>query len=564
MKKLILYTSALCTLISCSLKEDMRLTYEYFYDNAIQCQTGVNACYSMLRNEIGGHNYWLAMECPTDYMSYNSSLTYNAILNISPSRPAIASTIWKESYTGVMRANAMINAIDRCLAKGGCTQQEALAMKAETITLRAFFYYMLTSTFGDVPYYTDEVTEKNQEQIAHLPRMSANDTRDAVINELMHYVMPADQGGLAAFEFKRSYDGKTENRMTAPVALMLAAKMCLWNERWDDAVKVLKVLEGIYGSYDENPEQFGLDYPLTDIPFSKKFTKESIFEICNVFNEYGSQQGGYIAVVTTPSKATNEVEDEDGTYEISDIYGGIGIPELGTGARISTSARPTQYYYQTVLPYNSKDLRNGEYSADSEVARGSSGNLAWRWKGYERDDKERKPEDCKVRWFKTSSSESGAVFNALSKPWLGNKFWCPGMYYTMDSNNPKFFRYADALLMMSEAYLCKENPDFDKALDYLNITRVRAGLDKLTRASVKDNPVVCMEEIRLERARELFGEFQRKYDLVRWGIWYERTVAYNDGLYIGDFIQPYHRYLPIPAEEITYSGGALDNKEYGE
>lgn len=81
--------------------------------------------------------------------------------------------------------------------------------------------------------------------------------------------------------------------------------------------------------------------------------------------------------------------------------------------------------------------------------------------------------------------------------------------------------------------------------------------------AVGGNAEAFMEEIRMERARELFGEFQRKFDLVRWGIWYERTSAYNDGTYLKDFIRPYHRYMPIPAEQITYSSGALDNKEYG-
>lgn len=562
MKKTFIALSFAAILCSCSLEENMKLRNEYYYDNAIQCQTGINACYSMLRNQIGGHNYWFAMECPTDYLSYNSSQAYNAILNISPTRPGIASTLWLNGYMGVMRSNAMMNAIDKCLDNGGCSQEDALSMKAEAVTLRAFFYYILTSTFGDVPYYTCEVTESNMEQIAHLPRMSAFDTRDAIVDELLNYVMPKDQGGAEAFELKRSYDGVFEDRMNAPVALMLAAKMCLWNHRWEDAIAVLKVLEGIYGKYDDNPEAFGKDYPLTDVPFCRKFTKESIFEVCNTFDEYGTQLGGYIAVVTTPSKGANNIEDEDETYEISDIYGGIGIPELGSGARISTSARPTQYYYQSVLPYDSPDLRNGEYSAGSDVPRGGSGNLAWRWKGYDREDTERKAEDCTVRWFKSSSTAYGAPFNALSKPWLGNKFWCPGMYYTMDSNNPKLFRYADALLMMSEAYW--NLGDYERATQYLNITRVRAGLEKLTPEGVNNNADALMEEIRLERAKELFGEFQRKYDLVRWGIWYERTVAYNDGLYIGDFIQPCHRYLPIPAEQITYSGGALDNNEYGE
>ena len=116
--------------------------------------------------------------------------------------------------------------------------------------------------------------------------------------------------------------------------------------------------------------------------------------------------------------------------------------------------------------------------------------------------------------------------------------------------------------MMAEAQLRSGN--LDRAADYLNVTRVRAGLQKLTPDAVDGNAEALMEEIRLERARELFGEFQRKFDLVRWGIWYERTLAYNDGLYLPDYIRPCHRYLPIPAEQVTYSGGALDNSEYGE
>ena len=148
----------------------------------------------------------------------------------------------------------------------------------------------------------------------------------------------------------------------------------------------------------------------------------------------------------------------------------------------------------------------------------------------------------------------------MSRPWLGNKFWCFGMYYTLDSNNYRLFRYADALLMLAEAHLMAGNADM--AMKYLNITRIRAGLNPLTAAATGGNNDALMEEIRLERARELFGEFQRKFDLVRWGIWYERTIQYNEGTYLNEFIKPCHRYLPIPQDQVTYSHGALDNKEY--
>ena len=73
-----------------------------------------------------------------------------------------------------------------------------------------------------------------------------------------------------------------------------------------------------------------------------------------------------------------------------------------------------------------------------------------------------------------------------------------------------------------------------------------------------------MEEIRCECAKELFGEFQRKFDLVRWGIWYERTTQYNTASNLVANIRPCHRYWPIPSDQVAASGGALDNKEYGE
>lgn len=555
--------TAVLALGACSLDENLRSTSESdgFYNSTSRCRTGINACYNLLRTIFSGQSVWLMTDAQTDCMILNSSTNYVATLNISPTRPAIASTIWKYGYQGVMRANAMLYSVEKCREDGGCSESEAVEMSAELVAVRAMFYYLLTSTFGDVPFYTEPVDENNRAGIASLPRMSADATRDYLIDELLHWFLPESEGGLQALPLKRSYDPPFENRLNAPAGLMLAAKMCLWNHRWEDAVKALEVLEDIYGDYTSSPETFGTGYPLSDIPFSRKYTPESILEFGNVFEEYGNQATGYIAVVATPSKSSAVSEGDDGEYSISDVYAGIGIPEMGTRARISVSCRPTTWFFQTVLSYDSPDLRSGEYSAGASEARGGSGTLAWRWKGYERDDAVRAPEDYVVRWFRTGSSQTASSLTAVQRPWLGNKFWCPGMYYTMDSNNPKFFRYADALLMMSEAWL--NLGDYEKAAAYLNITRVRAGLEKLSLASVGGNAEAFMEEIRMERARELFGEFQRKFDLVRWGIWYERTSAYNDGTYLKDFIRPCHRYMPIPAEQITYSGGALDNNEYG-
>ena len=115
---------------------------------------------------------------------------------------------------------------------------------------------------------------------------------------------------------------------------------------------------------------------------------------------------------------------------------------------------------------------------------------------------------------------------------------------------------ADAILMKAEC-LC-ETEAYEEAITYLNKTRVRAGLNPWVDAT----PENLREEIRKERARELFGEFQRKFDLVRWGVFYDlvkETTSYKP---IINAIQPCHRYYPIPDSEVAKSKYILDNKEY--
>ena len=559
---LFMLLAGVCCTNSCSLDERVTsyATNETYYRTTAECLTGLNGCYNPLRAIYRGVSFFQMTEVATDLMILNISTQYNAICNITPARPGVGSSIWQYGYQGVMRANSIYAAIERAVARGDISEEESEPLLAEAVILRAFFYYLITSTFGDTPFYTCEVTEANREEISSLPRMSANDTRNYLIDELMSWLMPQSAGGREALELRRTYDEGTDYRIGAAVGLMLAGKFCMWEERWDDAIAVYGVLEDIYGHYAGNPSGFAARYPLTDIPYGRKYVAESILELSNTSDDYGLQLVGSLATFCTPIRSTTDVDVyEDGDLsqqKVSDIYNGIVIPELGGYARTYTPVRPTAYYYQDLMRYASSDLRSGEYSDDASEARGSSGNLAWRWKGFDPSDVDREEGNEQILWF-TTTGKSGN-----NRPWLGNKFWCFGMYNGQDFNNYKIFRYAGVLLNLAEAHLMKG--DMEMSCAYLNVTRGRAGLDPITPAAVAGSREVLLEEIRRECARELFGEYQRKFDLVRWGIWYERTLEYNDGNYIGDYIRPCHRYWPIPAEQITYSGGALDNDEYNE
>lgn len=102
--------------------------------------------------------------------------------------------------------------------------------------------------------------------------------------------------------------------------------------------------------------------------------------------------------------------------------------------------------------------------------------------------------------------------------------------------NWKVIRYADVLLMLAEAM--NENGKTVEALNYLNLVRVRAGLQGysgLTQAEARDN-------IYLERRLELSFEGHRWFDLVRTG----RALSVMAPL----GMKPYMTVFPLPLSQI--------------
>ena len=572
---------ALCSLsllcASCSLKERIlsESTMDSYYKTPQECLTGLNACYTNVRAILNNSKYFTTSECQSDLMVLRAVDQKEATLQITPAQPQFGATLWQQAYNGIMRANS----VEAAILRADFSEEEKRPLLAEAVVLRSLFYYLLTINFGDVPFYEEEVTWKNNDSIARLPRMSASKTRTTLIEELDYHLLQCK-----SLDFKRTNDEDNQQRyrIGAAVGLMLAGKMCLWEERWSDAIKYFGVLEDIYGPGAGKPEGALAQYPLSDLPFGRRYIDESILEIANTSTEYGLIVTGALASICTPVRqvstsegADSSVEDDDSGMDEeedensdlsadSDIYQGIRIPELGPYARTRTPARPTYRFFKYLMPYTSTDRRMARYDVLGNKIEDSGGYMAWGWEGYDPS------EDMSV------AQPAFRMFNGLksySRPYLGNKFWCFGMRYTKDSNSYRFFRYAGVLLSLAECWTMKG--DKAKACAYLNEVRRRAGLEALNPGDFTVDALMAM--VRDESGRELFGECQRKADLVRWGVWYDYVLKYNAGpvnsadnyMESGENntimmrnLKPCHRYFPIPDEQITYSGGALDNNEY--
>lgn len=513
MKKIIILSLATLALSACSFlkeKPESFVSNENYFKTQAQCRSTVNGTYVALR-QVFNAAYWTMTDATTDIIYMPSSSDVNAIMDISPARCNVSTNVWNPAYQMIMYANAAVEGITSSPIK----DEEKAPLIAEAKVMRAFWYYQLTSLFGDVPFYFDNVTDsETMNRIAKYPRMDAVATRATLIEDLQSELTFDEEGKYTgALPHKRA-DQIGSGYAGWAMGQMLIAKMALWNaykdpenaDKWaDTALAALKDLETEYGNLNA--------YPLEDLLWRTKNTPEVIFEIQHTYESGGLS---YVSNIATNCMPSSKKDEATGVVK----YDGIIIPELGTEAKVGTCCRPTLYFCGALQPNTGEDKR-------------APINMAWEY--------------------------NGTKFNSTSvKPWMGPKFWCPYMQQTWDYNNYPIFRYADAVLMIAECYYLKA--DTEGFVKYLNMVRARAGL--------KDYVFVkwlkAFEALRDERARELFGEFQRKFDLVRWGEWYERVVEYTDWETLRMTVKPCHEYLPIPDKQVIYSGYNLDNKAYNE
>ena len=503
---IILFLLGIISLGSCkNLLEEEPLSFvspASFYKNEGQCIAALNGCYSPL-NSIYTAGLMLGTEGATDLILNMNTGSADTRFDLSPATPGMGRSLWVNCYKGVMVCNSAIEGI----RNSPIAEDRKPALIAEAVTLRALYYYVLTSTFGDVPFYLDDVANLSTlEKINELGRMSAVATRDSLIKNLTEYA--------GALPQKRTFD-VVDNRVSGPMAYVLIAKMAMWNKDFETALTALNKVKAIYGPLSQ--------YNLTDTYFRNKNTPESIFEVQFTWSATGLKKTSTVAAYFTPSKSSG-----------TSTYGGINIPELGAAANPYTSVMPSEYFMSL---YNVFDPRRNII-------------LAYSYNGTP---------------FARPMSNNGT-----GKPWMGPKFWSPGMDNASDGNNQKVFRYADVLLMIAEC--ANEIPGNENlALASINEVKQRAQDEAakegnaitLTLASYpgKDE---FFREVREERGRELAGEYQRKWDLVRWGRFYD-DVRSTIALEFSDILanlRPYHEYYPIADSEILRSDGKLHNDAY--
>ena len=367
---------------------------------------------------------------------------------------------WNFCYGAIATVNRLIAQFDEL----GVTVTNP-EFSGELRALRAFYYYLLLDTFGNVPLSTDfRQTElpaqSSRQEVFNFVESELN----AVINELT-----------------KDNSLETYGRMNFWAAKALQAKLYLNAEvytgsaRWSDAADAAGEIidSGLFNLEGDFFANFATDNlnsseTIFAIPYDKVFAQGNNLVARTL--HYGSQAtynltfqpwNGYCSL----EEFYNSFEDDDvrkGSFIVGDQFAADGSRILDSGAEAADPNGPPLTFTPEINELTPNALRQvGARIGKYEFAQGATQDL---------------------------------------------------------SNDVPLFRYADIILTRAEALWRMNNGDAD-ALELVNMIRSRAKVD--------DFSELTAENLLAERGREVAFEAYRRQDLIRFGV-YNDAWAFHD------------------------------------
>ena len=411
--------------------------------------------------------------------------------------------LWVSIYSGITTCNRVLSDLDTY--KDAMEESAYIRYKAETTTLRSFYYSLLLDIFGNVPYVDDYEGE-----ITSYPQLSGGEVLEKVINDIENNLQYLDEAPDAT-----NYGRCTRQMAHAMLAkLYLNAKVFKGTSGYDagDMNKVITYCDMIINSghyevvseftqpfavYNEAckenifvvPMQNGINWN-GDYEFHfHKFSGHSTFK--QVFGLRGDVWNGGCA---TPSFMEYYNED-DYRRRATFLYGPLYTP---LGEMIENPDLPGEQMNLTI-----------------EV---ESLEAAKRWEG------------ARIQKYEYESGMTGNM-----------------------NNDFVLYRMADIYYMKAEAILRGGNASLSDlcAQEQFQLIRKRATQPVYTAQTL------TLDELIIERGREFAWEGWRRQDLIRWN-------QFAKGSWTFKAAQPDNTrdLFPIPYDQITKNPSWKQNPGY--
>lgn len=430
------------------------------------------------------------------------------------------SWLWNHCYKALWNTNLYLETID---GVPFTSEELKKTRKAEMLVLQAFFYWVVTETWGDT--YLPKTTEEKE----------GLEARRSTREEFYQKIISNLENAIGMMEPTRTNE---YGRIDQSVAKAFLARVYLYHEEFEKAIQMSSQVINDYG-YELCPSW-------TDLWDAAKRNKEFIwtaeFSADEAFGGGRSQYWqtyamfidrfagiktelhwtGYGGCRILPSKYYLSLFDRDADLRWEEGHQWVWYYNDPDDDR---SAFPymTKLYQDTAL-YLSLDVLT---PAQREY-------MKPRYTFFDITD----------MYDEKGSPKDRFTFVGLRK---FDDHTRPSGMSTLSSRNYPIFRLGEMYLIRAEAQIRKSSPDKAAAAADINKLRERIvapGYETAMKVTAND---MNMDFILTERARELAGEQQRWFDLKRTGTLLNRVISFNPDA--APNIKAHHLVRPIPQSQ---------------
>lgn len=498
--------------------------------------------------------------------SHKTLNLYDGALN--PTQGFVRDT-WRDFYKGINQANAVINR-----SEGLEIPEETKTQRiAEVRFLRALFYYMLTSHYGDV-HLTLEETEGVE--------IEAN--RTSIAEVYSQAIIPDLQFAIANLPDAQDDFG----RATKPAAEFLLGKVLLRRSyksfaEGNDASQAETYFSNVINNYD-----FALLDDFADLwVIGNEQHSEIIFSVQNSKSQVDEDidpEGNrghlyFLMEYDVRPGMTRDVANGRPWKRFRPTDFTLGLWDREIDARYDKTYKHAWISNNAGnIPIWTAEEASAGYVDASLVGQPkfTVGDTALFIPGPQLDEAYDDRRIASTRYtvytyrnqYCPNCGDRERVFPSLNK-WIDPTR--PDRQKTQGQRDLILMRLADAYLLRAEARL--KTGDTEGAAEDINVVRARAAVKPgdrvLNRVATEDRTAdilitaadVDLDFILDERARELIGEGHRWMDLTRTNKLIERVRLYNPQAAAN--IQDFHTIRPIPQDQIDRTlGGYPQNPGY--
>ena len=460
-----------CGLLDVELNDTLQ--EENYFNNEQQMQTALNGVYATLGDSYLYGNYMLGrlgLDADEGYNSYSSDVGSVSQYLAAPSDTKILS-YWRKLYEGINRANLLLENID----KPEMDSVQRLNIKGQAMFLRAYYYSMLVTRFGDVPLVLHLAKSGNADEVL-VPQTSTKEIYEFIVSEMTQ----------AAAIVKDIDMVESPGRVSKSAIWGVLSRVCLYmaGQPVNDTKRYAEAAYWAKKVIDSNKHALNPSYKQIFINYAQDIYdyKESIWEV----EFWGNNTGNYTNVAGMVGRNNGILNTADYDFGYS------------AGMIRSTSVLYDMYAADGIDSRRDWVIAPYYYSGNPAVL---------------------------VNW-----TAGGTKFQRYCGKFRREYEKLTPKSTTATPQNFPLLRYSDVLLMYAEAVVQKEaktTAETDSAYWAVNQVRRRAyGFNLNTAAPTVDVSNLStsdfLTQIQNERSRELAFECLRKNDLVRWGIFYTK------------------------------------------